>query len=126
MRVLLSLLLLPLLYVPANAQALTGDQIKANFFNGKPFVATSTTRQRFTMVFTPDGKATREQLKKQGDPPGEKTAGTWKVVKEGFCTSWKQGSPATCYRLVPNSLDDAKWSVMKGAVTVASWTKPVE
>ena len=123
MRVLLSLALLPLLYSPAQSQALTGDQIKANFFNGKPFVATSTTRQRFTMIFTPDGKATREQLKKPGEPT-EKVSGTWKVVKEGFCTSWKQGSPATCYRLVPNSLDDAKWSVMKGAVTVASWTKP--
>jgi hypothetical protein len=126
MRVLLlSLFLLPLLYAPAHSQALTGDQIKALFFNGKPFVATSTTRQRFTMVFTPDGKATREQLKKAGEPT-EKTPGTWKVVKEGFCTSWKQGSPATCYRLVPNSLDDAKWSVMKGAVTIASWTKPAE
>ena len=125
MRALLSLALLPFLYAPAQSQALTGDQIKATFFNGKPFVATSTTRQRFTMVFTPDGKATREPLKKAGEH-GEKTAGTWKVVKEGFCTSWKQGSPATCYRLVPNSLDDAKWSVMKGAVTIASWTKPVE
>ena len=123
MRVFLSLALLPLLYSPAASQALTGDEIKSLFFNGKPFVASSTTRQRFTMVFTPDGKATREQLKKAGEPT-EKTAGTWKVVKEGFCTSWKQGSPATCYRLVPNSLDDAKWSVMKGAVTVASWTKP--
>ena len=125
MRVLLSLALLPFLYAPAQSQALTGDQIKATFFNGKPFVATSTTRKRFTMVFTPDGKITREELKKAGEPT-EKAAGTWKVVKEGFCTSWKQGSPATCYRLVPNSLDDAKWSVMKGAVTIASWTKPVE
>ena len=125
MRVLVSLALLPFLYAPAQSQALTGDQIKATFFNGKPFVATSTTRQRFTMVFTPDGKATREPLKKVGEH-GEKTAGTWKVVKEGFCSSCNQGSPATCYRLVPNSLDDAKWSVMKGAVTVASWTKPVE
>jgi hypothetical protein len=123
MRVLLSLALLPFLYAPVHAQALTGDQIKAMFFNGKPFVATSTTRQRFTMVFTPDGKATREQLKRQGEPT-EKTVGTWKVVKEGFCTSWKQGSPATCYRLVPNTSADNKWSVMKGAVTVASWTKP--
>jgi hypothetical protein len=123
MRILLSLALLPLLYAPAYSQALTGDQIKANFFNGKPFVATSTTRKRYTMVFTPDGKITREEIKKAGEPT-EKAAGTWKVVKEGFCTSWKQGTPATCYRLVPNSLDDAKWSVMKGAVTVASWTKP--
>ena len=125
MRVLLSLALLALFSVPAQAQALTGDQIKAMFFNGKPFVATSTTRQRFTMVFTPDGKATREPIKKAGEH-AEKTQGTWRVVKEGFCTSWKQGSPANCYRLVPNTSDDTKWSVMRGAVTVASWTKPAE
>ncbi len=68
MRVFLSLALLPLLYSPALSQALTGDEIKSLFFNGKPFVASSTTRQRFTMVFTPDGKATREQLKKVGEP----------------------------------------------------------
>jgi hypothetical protein len=120
MRALLSLALLPLLYSPAHSQALTGDQIKANFFNGKPFVANSTTRQRFTMVFTPDGKATREPVGK----PEQRVAGTWKVVKEGFCTSWKQGAQATCYRLVPNTSVDNKWSVMKGAVTIASWTKP--
>jgi len=125
MRALLSLALLPLLYSPAQSQALTGDAIKTMFFNGKPFVATSTTRQRFTMVFTPDGKATREPLKKQGEPT-EKSDGTWRVVKEGFCTSWKAGAPATCYRLVPNTSTENRWSVMKGAVTVASWTKPAE
>jgi hypothetical protein len=124
MRALLALIvLLPIFDTPAHAQALTGDQIKATFFNGKPFVATSRTRQRFTMVFMPDGKATREPIVKQGEK-AEKTAGTWKVVKEGFCTSWKQGSPATCYRLVPNTSVDNRWSVMKGAVTIASWTKP--
>ena len=112
--------LLPLLSSPAQSQALTGDAIKATFFNGKPFVASSTTRQRFTMVFTPDGKASREPVGK----PDQKVAGTWKVVKEGFCTSWKQGQQATCYRLVPNSLIEGRWSVMKGAVTIASWTKP--
>ena len=125
MRALLSLALLPLLYSPAQSQALTGDAIKAMFFNGKPFVATSTTRQRFTMVFTPDGKATREPIKKQGEPT-EKAEGTWKVVKEGFCTSWKAGTAGTCYRLVPNTSAENRWSVMKGAVTIASWIKPVD
>ena len=125
MRALLSLALLPLLYSPAQSQALTGDAIKSMFFNGKPFVATSTTRQRFTMVFTPDGKATREPIKKQGEPT-EKSDGTWRVVKEGFCTSWKAGTPGTCYRLVPNTSAENRWSVMKGAVTVASWTKPAD
>jgi hypothetical protein len=117
---LASLALLPFLHSPAQSQAMTGDAIKSLFFTGKPFVANSTTRQRFTMVFTPDGKASREPVGK----PEQKVAGTWKVVKEGFCTSWKQGQQATCYRLVPNSLIENKWSVMKGAVTIASWTKP--
>jgi hypothetical protein len=126
MRILLlSLAVLPLLYSPAASQAMDGAAIKAMFFNGKPFVATSTTRQRFTMVFTPDGKATREPIKKAGEPT-EKSEGTWKVVKEGFCTSWKAGAPGTCYRLVPNTMIENRWSVMKGAVTVASWTKPVD
>ncbi len=123
MRALIALALLPLLYSPAQSQALSGEAIKALFFNGKPFVATSTTRQRFTMVFTPDGKATREPLSKTGETT-EKVQGTWKIVKEGFCTSWKQGAPANCYRLVPNTSVDNRWSVMKGAVTIASWTKP--
>ena len=130
MRAILSLALLPLLYSPAQSQALTGDAIKALFFTGKPFVASSPTRQRFTMVFTPDGKATRTPLAKaaakggEKPEPGEKTDGTWKVVKEGFCTSWKQGAQATCYRLVPNTSIENRWSVMKGATTVASWTRP--
>jgi len=122
MRSFLALALLPFLYSPAQSQALDGNAIKALFFNGKPFVATSPTRQRFTMTFMPDGKALRESLGKSG----EKTEGTWKVVKEGFCTSWKAGSPATCYRLVPNTSAENRWSVMKGAVTVASWTKPAD
>jgi hypothetical protein len=105
---------------PAFSQALEGTAIKAMFFNGKAFVASSPTRTRYTMVFTPDGKATREPLGK----PTEKVDGTWKIVKEGFCTSWKQGAQATCYRLVPNTSVENRWSVMKGATTVASWTKP--
>ncbi len=120
MRALLALALLPLLYTPAQSQALTGNQIKELFFTGKPFVASSTTRQRFKMTFTPDGKATREPLSK----PGDVVEGTWKIVKEGFCTSWKPGAPATCYRLVPNTSVDNRWSVMRGAVTIASWTRP--
>ena len=45
------------------------------------------------MVFTPDGKATREPIGKAG----VKGEGTWKIVKEGFCTSWKAAS-RNCYR----------------------------
>ena len=45
---------------------------------------------------------------------------TWKLSKEGFCTSWK-GSAAICYTLV--NVDKNKWSVVKGATTVAVWSK---
>ncbi len=77
MRVLLSLVVLPLLVLPASAQALDwrpdqGERSSTASRSSRP----STTRQRFTMVFTPDGKATREQLKKAGESAGEKTAGT--------------------------------------------------
>lgn len=104
--------------LPARAEALDGNAIKATFFNGQPFIASSPTRQRYTMVFTPDGKATREPL----GNAGEKVEGKWKIVKEGFCTQWKDG-PTNCYRLVTSTVAEGKWAVMKGATTVATWSK---
>ena len=101
---------------PARAQALDGNTIKATLFNGQPFTASTPARIRYTMVFTPDGKATREPTGKVG----VKGEGKWKIVKEGFCTSW-QGGNTTCYRLVPTG--DNKWSVMSGATVVAYWTR---
>ncbi len=71
------------------------------------------------MTFTPDGKAVREPF----EGGGERIEGSWKIVKEGFCTSWK-GGVTNCYRLVPNTSVDNRWSVMKGATVVASWSKP--
>jgi uncharacterized membrane protein len=68
------------------------------------------------MTFTADGKITREPQ----DRAGAKGEGTWKLSKEGFCTSWK-GSAAICYTLV--NVDKNKWSVVKGATTVAVWSK---
>jgi hypothetical protein len=120
MRVLLGFVIAAIFLtpLPLHAQALDANAIKANFFNGQPFIASSPTRQRYTMVFTPDGKATREPLGKAGD----KVDGKWKVVKEGFCTQWKDG-PFNCYRLVPSTIAEGKWAVMKGATTVASWSR---
>jgi hypothetical protein len=118
MRALICLAIAVLYSTPVHAEALDGNAIKATFFNGKPFTAQSPTRQRYTMVFTPDGKATRESVSK----PGDKVDGTWKIVKEGFCTSWK-GGPTNCYRLVTSTVAEGKWAVMKGATTVANWAK---
>ena len=118
MRILICLAIAVLYSAPVHADALDGNAIKATFFTGQPFIASSPTRQRYTMVFTPDGKATREPLGKAG----EKIDGTWKVVKEGFCTSWKGGT-TNCYRLVTSTIAEGKWAVMKGATTVATWSK---
>lgn len=98
------------------ATRMTPNEIQAAFFNSQPFTASTPSNIQFTMVFKPDGKVTREPKGKSG----VKGDGTWKLSKEGFCTTWK-GSKANCFTLVPAG--DNKWSVVKGAATVATWSK---
>ena len=50
---------------------------------------------------------------------GIKGEGTWKLSKDGFCTTWK-GSKANCYTVIASG--DNKWSVMKGTAD-AVWSK---
>ena len=98
------------------ASKLAPKEIQAEFFDGKTFTAATTSGTKFKMTFTADGKITREPQ----DRAGAKGEGTWKLSKEGFCTAWK-GSAAICYTLV--NVDKNKWSVVKGATTVAVWSK---
>ena len=98
------------------AAKLTPKEIQTEFFDGKTFIAATTSGTKFKMTFTADGKITREPQ----DRAGAKGEGTWKLSKDGFCTSWK-GSAAICYTLV--NVDKNKWSVVKGATTVAVWSK---
>jgi hypothetical protein len=98
------------------ATKLTPKEIQTEFFDGKTFTAATTSGTKFKMTFTTDGKITREPQ----DRAGAKGEGTWKLSKDGFCTSWK-GSAAICYTLV--NVDKNKWSVVKGATTVAVWSK---
>ncbi len=98
------------------AQKLTPKEIQTEFFDGKPFTAATTSGTKFKMTFATDGKVTREPQ----DKAGQKGEGTWKLSKEGFCTSWREKS-STCYTLV--NVDKNKWSVVKGATTVAVWSK---
>jgi len=101
----------------AIAATLAPNEIQSTFFNGQPFTAATPTNTKFKMVFTADGKMTREPAGKSG---GSKSEGTWKLSKEGFCTTWK-GSKANCFRLV--SAGDNKWSVTKGSTVIATWSK---
>lgn len=98
------------------ATKLTPKEIATEFFDGKPFTAATTSGTKFKLTFTADGKVTREPQ----DKAGQKGEGTWKLSKDGFCTQWK-GAASNCYTIV--NVDKNKWSVVKGAATVAVWSK---
>ena len=71
------------------ASKLTPKEIQTEFFDGKAFTAATTSGTKFKMTFSGDGKVTREPQ----DKAGAKGEGTWKLSKDGFCTTWK-GSAA--------------------------------
>ena len=98
------------------ATRLTSADVQATFFNGQPFTASTPSGVKFKMTFTTDGKVTREPLA----GAGAKGEGTWKLDKDGFCTTWKH-SPANCFVVVATG--ENKWSVMKGSAVVAVWSK---
>jgi hypothetical protein len=119
MRAILALAAAAAVAMPAAAlaaQKLTPKEIQTLFFDGKSFTAATTSGTKFKMTFATDGKVTREPQ----DKAGQKGEGTWKLSKEGFCTTW-QGKSSTCYTLI--NVDKNKWSVVKSATTVAVWSK---
>jgi hypothetical protein len=101
-------------------EPMTASDIKANFFNGQPFTAASPTGTKFTMIFTPDGKMTRQALA----PSGKTSVGTWNLNAEGFCTSWERAK-SNCFTVIPSG--ENKWSIQHIATTivttVAVWSK---
>ena len=104
------------LIAPARAAVLAPTEIQATFFPGQAFTSSTPSNIKFKMVFTANGKMTREPV----GTAGAKGEGTWKLTKDGFCTTWK-GSKANCFRIL--TAGDNKWSVMKGTTVVATWTK---
>ena len=98
------------------ATRLTPADIQTAFFTGQPFTASTPSGVKFKMVFTADGKVTREPVGKTG----AKGEGTWKVDKTGFCTTWKNQQP-NCYEVLANGAN--KWSIMKASNLVAVWSK---
>jgi hypothetical protein len=100
----------------APAGKLAPADIQSTFFDGKPFTSSTPQNIKYTMVFTADGKMTRDPVGKSG----VKGEGTWKLSKDGFCTTWKN-SAANCFSLV--SAGDNKWSVLKGTSVIGTWSK---
>jgi hypothetical protein len=98
------------------ASRLSPKEIETGFFNGQPFTSSTPSNVKFTMVFKADGKVTRKPQGKTG-VGGQ---GTWKLSKDGFCTTWK-GSKENCFTLM--TAGENKWSVIKGAASVGTWSK---
>ncbi len=98
------------------ATKLAPDAIQSTFFNGQPFNAATNSNVKFKMTFSADGKMTRASAS-GGGGRGE---GTWKLSKDGFCTTWKNAG-ANCFTVI--SAGDNKWSVLKGSTIMATWTK---
>ena len=103
------------------AEPMAPNEIKATFFTGQPFTAVSPSGAKFKMIFTPDGKMTREPLEQSGKGS---TTGTWKLNAKGFCTAWNRAKP-NCFTVGPSG--ENKWSVQKIATTIATtvavWSK---
>ena len=102
--------------VAAPVARLMPAEIETMFFNGKSFTAASTSGVKFKMTFAADGKAKRVPAGKGG----ARSEGEWKLDDKGYCTTWK-GSAESCFTVIPNGTN--KWSVMKGAVVMATWSK---
>jgi hypothetical protein len=94
---------------------LAPNDIKATFFTGRPFTAATPSNLKFKMTFTDNGKMKREPV--GGGARGE---GTWTLSKDGFCSTWKGGKQG-CFTVV--SVGNNKWSVLRGATIMATWSK---
>jgi hypothetical protein len=101
---------------PSGAKKLSPDEIKAAFFDGKTFTASTPAGIKYKMTFSPDGKMTRMPEGKAG----EKGEGAWSLNKDGFCTSWKNAKQ-NCYRLFATG--ENQWAVSNGSSTLATWNK---
>jgi len=97
------------------AAKLSPEQIQSTFFNGQSFTAATNSNVKFKMTFSADGKMKREPV-----GGGGKGEGTWKLSKEGFCSTWKGGA-SNCFTVV--AAGDNKWSVLKGSTILATWSK---
>jgi hypothetical protein len=57
---------------------------------------------------------------RQDETRAARGEGTWKLSKDGFCTTWK-GAKDNCFTVV--SAGDNKWSVLRGSTIMATWSK---
>ena len=76
----------------------------------------SSSKQGSRAIITADGKMKRLPI-----GTGARGEGTWKLSKDGFCTTWGGATIANCFTVV--SAGDNKWSILKGSSVLATWSK---
>lgn len=101
-------------------EKLTGDQIKATWFDGQPFVATGPDGVAYRMVFTGDGKAARVAVAAKKAKP---VVGWWRVIAEGYCSRWTGTNREKCFN-VRKSADGSETVVRFGQQIAATWKRP--
>jgi len=100
---------------------LSGEAIKAEWFNGQPFLATApgeTDSYKFT--FLPDGKATKVAAGHKPARPAPPVLGFWRIIAEGYCIRWTGSVREKCY----NVRKEGDVTVVRfGKVIVANWAR---
>ena len=99
----------------APAARLSPAEIQSTFFTGQPFIAATPSKVRYKMTFSADGK-----MKREPTSGGTKGEGTWKLSKDGFCTTWN-GAKSNCFTVVGAGAN--QWSVLRGSTIMATWSK---
>lgn len=99
---------------------LSGDEIKANWFDGRKVLAVSPDGTQFEIVFTPDGKASRTQI---GAKRPRATTGFWRVIAEGYCSRWTGNNREKCFN-VRKASEGNDVVVRFGQQVVATWRRP--
>lgn len=101
-------------------EKMTGEQIRADWFDGKPFIATGPDGTAYRMVFTPDGKSARLALAGKKPKP---VGGFWRVIAEGYCSRWAGSNREKCFN-VRRSQDGSEMVVRFGQQIAATWKRP--
>ncbi len=95
---------------------LSGAAIEAQWFDGKPFLATAPDGTVFRMTFSAGGKA----LKAPADKKGAATGGFWRVIAEGYCVRWTGGVREKCFNI---RVEAGKTVARFGQQVVAEWAR---
>jgi hypothetical protein len=97
-------------------EKLTGEAIKATWFNGQPFTATAPDGSVYKFIFQPDGKASKVPTAKKAPA----VAGFWRIIAEGYCVRWTGQVREKCF----NIRNEGTATVARfGKVIVANWTR---